>query len=135
MLVPDVWRDVLYLRSPYARQCIFEGDLHHYIFQISYVYFTIIKNTVLIYQACFPPLMMSACVKWAKEHVDGFNALLARQMNSVDQDSLVWTECMNRAKEHADMMSEVGLDFTELVGKGINLSKADDESPVGLGLK
>ena len=79
--------------------------------------------------------MMSACVKWAKEHVDGFNALLARQMNSVDKGSPVWTECMTRAKEHAEMMSEVGLDFKELVGKGISMSNTDDEGLVGLGLR
>ena len=42
---------------------------------------------------------------------------------------------MNRAKEHAEMMSDVGLDFKELVGKGVNLSKKDVEEPIGLGLK
>jgi hypothetical protein len=52
-----------------ARECVFEGDLHRYIFQISYVYFAIVKNTVVIYQACFAPLMMSACIKWATEHL------------------------------------------------------------------
>ncbi|KAH0542020.1 hypothetical protein FGG08_003569 [Glutinoglossum americanum] len=102
-----------------ARQCTFEGDLHQYIFQISLVYFTLIKNTVRIYQACFPPPMMSACVKWAKEHVDGFNGALARQLSSVDPRSQTWTDCMERAKEHAKLLVDVGLDFKDLIGKGV----------------
>jgi len=50
-----------------ARQIMFEGDLRHHIFQLSYVYFSLIRNTVKVFQQCFPPVMMSACVKWAKE--------------------------------------------------------------------
>ncbi|KZF19368.1 Metallo-dependent phosphatase [Xylona heveae TC161] len=97
------------------RQCIFEGDLHSYIYQISFVYFTIIKNTVSIYQSCFPPLMMSACVKWAKEHLDGLNAILRRQLSGVDPQSSVWSECMNQARQQAMILSEIGLDFKDLM--------------------
>ncbi|PSN62160.1 hypothetical protein BS50DRAFT_578015 [Corynespora cassiicola Philippines] len=117
-----------------SRQCIFEGNLLDYIFQVSYVYFTIIKNTVDIYQQCFPQILMSACVKWAKEHVDDFNVILRRQLSSVERTSpQLWQECMGQAHEHASMLKEVGLDFTELVGSG-----GDDEElatqPVGLGV-
>ncbi|KAL8931018.1 MAG: hypothetical protein Q9208_000120 [Pyrenodesmia sp. 3 TL-2023] len=98
-----------------ARQCIFEGDLRDYIYQVSFVYFTLMKNTVRIYQQCFPPIMMSACVKWAKEHLDGFNVILSRQLSSVQRGSPTWNECMDQAKEHAMMVDEVGLDFKELV--------------------
>lgn len=98
------------------RQILFEGNLHHHIFQISFVYFTLIRNTVSIYQQCFPPLMMSACVKWAKEHLDEFNRILASQLSNVQRDSPTWTECMERAREHAKMIDEVGLDFKDLVG-------------------
>ncbi|KAL8781864.1 MAG: hypothetical protein Q9213_005805 [Squamulea squamosa] len=98
-----------------GRQCIFEGDLRDYIFQVSFVYFTLMKNTVSTYQQCFPPLMMSACVKWAKEHLDGFNVILSRQLSSVQRGSPTWNECMDQAKEHAMMVNEVGLDFKELV--------------------
>ncbi|KAI4118100.1 MAG: hypothetical protein LQ345_001782 [Seirophora villosa] len=98
-----------------ARQCIFEGDLRDYIFQVSFVYFTLMKNTVSIFQQCFPPLVMSACVKWAKEHLDGFNVILSRQLSSVQRGSPTWNECMDQAKEHAMMVNEVGLDFKELV--------------------
>ena len=99
-----------------SRQCIFEGDLQQYITEISFVYFTLLKNTVSIYQQCFPPLMMSACVKWAKEHLDALNGVLKRQLGSVARGSEVVKECLERAREHAAMMGEVGLGFRDLVG-------------------
>ncbi|KAI9724036.1 MAG: hypothetical protein M1812_000754 [Candelaria pacifica] len=120
-----------------ARQCVFEGDLHQYIFQISFVYFTMIKNTVNIYQACFPPLLMSACVKWAKEHLDAFKEILARQLSGFEPGSTVWVECMNRAKEHATLMTEVGLDFKDLIGTTVSApnNQTAEKTPVGLGLQ
>ena len=60
--------------------------------------------------------MMSACVTWAKKHLDHFNTVLLRQLSSVQKDSSTWHECMERAKEHARMLDEVGLDFSELIG-------------------
>lgn len=110
--------------SKRSRQILFEGNLHRHIFQISFVYFTLIKNTVHIYQQCFPPLMMSACVKWAKEHLDNFNKILASQLSNVQRGSPTWHECIDRAREHARMMDEVGLDFKGLVG--VNLEEEGD---------
>jgi exocyst complex component 8 len=105
-----------------ARQCVFEGDLHRYIFQISYVYFAIIKNTVVIYQACFAPLMMSACIKWTTEHLETFNALLIRQLSSVEKGGKVWRDCMDVMLGHErEMLGEVGLDFREVVGRGLDI--------------
>jgi hypothetical protein len=77
---------------------------------------------------------MSACVKWAKEQVDAFNILLARQLSSTDRDGPVWKECMDQAQEHAKMLSEVGLDFKSLIGRDSS-SGQDQNGPVGLGLK
>jgi len=114
------------------RQCIFDGDLHQYIYQISFIYFTVIRNTVSIYQTCFPPVMMSACVKWAKEHVDDFNILLARQLSSVDTGSQTWEECMECTRQHASMLAEVGLDFKDLIGKGVEDGQLTDEQSAGL---
>ncbi|KAJ9201565.1 hypothetical protein DTO164E3_3458 [Paecilomyces variotii] len=108
-----------------VRQCIFEGDLRLYIFQISFVYFTLIRNTLSIYQACFPALMTSASIKWAKEHLDSFNALLARQLSSVLRGTGVWNKCMEIVHEHAAMLTEVGVDFQDFVGKGLE----NDQSP------
>lgn len=102
------------------RQCVFEGDLHKYIFQISYVYFTIIRNTVRIYQECFPALMMSACIKWVKEQLDNFNMILVRQLSSVDTSSPVWKECLDVVKEHEAMLHDVGLDFRNLITAAVS---------------
>ncbi|KAG6039821.1 exocyst complex component exo84 [Claviceps citrina] len=126
-----------------ARQCIFQGDLHLYIWQLSFVYFTIIHNTVQTFQSCFPPPMMSACVKWAKEEVEAFNRILSRQLSSTEQGGPVWTQCMERAKEHATKLSDVGLDFKDLIGKETGPTSKTQKgsghlaaaaSPVGLGL-
>jgi hypothetical protein len=95
------------------------------------VYFTIIRNTVSTFQACFPQALMSACIKWAKEQVDAFNVILTRQLSSTERNGKEWTMCMNRAKEHANMLSEVGLDFRSLIGME---PTEVPNAPVGLGL-
>jgi hypothetical protein len=82
--------------------------------------------------------MMSACVKWAKEEVEAFNAILARQLSSTDEDGEVWTLCMDRAKSHAKMLSDVGLDFRNLVGQKVKNTEqvtVAASGPVGLGLR
>ncbi|KAL2024048.1 hypothetical protein VTK56DRAFT_283 [Thermocarpiscus australiensis] len=128
----DARSEIIQKRS---RQCIFQGNLDQYIWEISFVYFTIIRNTVSCFQACFPPPIMSACVKWAKEEVDAFNAILARQLSGEEKGSQVWTRCMETAMEHATMLSEVGLDFRNLVGRNVRAeADASSNPPVGLGL-
>jgi hypothetical protein len=76
---------------------------------------------------------MSACVKWAKEQVDTFNIILARQLSSAPQDGHIWNKCMDQAKEHAKMLSDVGLDFKSLIGRGTT-GESSQKEPVGLGL-
>ncbi|KAM0342842.1 hypothetical protein ACHAPU_009206 [Fusarium lateritium] len=117
-----------------ARQCIFQGDLHLYIWELSFVYFMVIHNTVQCFQSCFPPPMMSVCVKWAKEQVDAFNVILARQLSSTEPGGQVWTQCLERAKEHVKFLSEVGLDFENLVGKDLNYEPVEQPASIGLGL-
>ncbi|KAH6635138.1 Cullin repeat-like-containing domain protein [Chaetomium sp. MPI-SDFR-AT-0129] len=119
-----------------SRQCIFQGNLDQYIWEISFVYFTIIRNTFSCFQACFPPPMMSACVKWAKEEVDAFNAILSRQLSGEKEGGEVWKRCMDTAKDHAGMLSEVGLDFRNLVGQNVKTASETpaNNGPAGLGL-
>ncbi|RMZ85643.1 hypothetical protein DV737_g616, partial [Chaetothyriales sp. CBS 132003] len=107
-----------------ARQCLFEGDLHKYIFSISYVYFTMIRNTVLIYNASFNPATMSAVVKWANDHLERFNELLQRQLSTVDRHANTWRECMDLVWEHErTVLGSEGLDFAEVVGRGLELRR------------
>ncbi|KIH93025.1 exocyst complex component EXO84 [Sporothrix brasiliensis 5110] len=121
-----------------SRQCIFQGDLHLYIWELSFVYFSIIRNTVSCFQSCFPPPMMSACVKWAKEEVEAFNRILARQLSSTEREGEAWRRCMDQAHEHARMLSDVGLDFRNLVGHEpptrTPAAPKVPSGPVGLGL-
>ena len=78
---------------------------------------------------------MSACVKWAKEEVEAFNAILARQLSSTEAGGEVWEKCMGRAREHAKMLAEVGLDFRNLVGRDLEQGVTiGPSSPIGLGL-
>ncbi|KAL4813443.1 exocyst complex component exo84 [Aspergillus spinulosporus] len=111
--------------SKRIRACIFEGDLPLYIFQISFVYFTLIKNTISTYQQCFPSVMTSACIKWAKHHLDAFNALLTRQLSSVQRGTTVWQKCMEIVHEQAGILAEVGVDFTDLVAKELELTEEE----------
>lgn len=62
--------------------------------------------------------MMSAVVSWARERLEEFNGVLGRQLSSVKEGSATWRECLERAREHAAMCGEVGLEFRELVRVG-----------------
>jgi hypothetical protein len=75
-------------------------------------------------------------VKWAKEQVDAFNVLLERQLSGAERGGQMWMDCMNQAKEHAKMLSEVGLDFKHFIGKDAVDVKQPviDRGNVGLGL-
>lgn len=83
---------------------------------------------------------MSACVKWAKEHVDHFNVILRRQLSSTEKEGDMWKSCLALAQEHAGMLREVGLDFSELVGAGVGEEEVGirdsvgNREPVGLGV-
>ncbi|KAI2789360.1 Exocyst complex component exo84 [Penicillium oxalicum] len=116
--------------SQRIRACVFEGDLPLYIFQISFVYFTLIKNTIGIYQQCFPSVMTSSCIRWAKSHLDGFNALLSRQLSSVQRGTSVWDKCLDIVHEHAALLTEVGVDFTDLVAQGLDEHNDDGSRTV-----
>lgn len=88
------------------------------------------------FQSCFPQIMLSACVKWAKEEVESFNVILARQLSSVEKDGEAYRECMERAKAHAQMLAEVHLDFRDLIGKEVagEPVASVEGKPVGLGV-
>lgn len=72
--------------------------------------------------------MSSSCIRWAKHHLDGFNALLSRQLSSVQRGTAVWQKCLDIVHEHAAQLTEVGVDFTDLVARGL---EQDDQIPAG----
>lgn len=92
----------------------FEGDVSLYISQVALVQFTLIKNTVEIYNSCFDYRLASALVKWAKEHAENYIEMLDRQLQAVDPASKVYSDCMEITKIHSTMLVDCGLDFKEL---------------------
>ena len=118
------------------RQCTFTGSLPHYLSQLAYAYFTLLANTLSIFQTAFPPATTSAAVVWAKQHVDEFNEILARQLSSVERDSDTWKEVMTSVRRQAGVLGEVGLEFGDLIGKGVeDHMNGDGRIAVGLGVK
>ena len=55
--------------------------------------------------------MTSAAVVWAKQHVEKFNALLALHLRKMEPESEERRECLDRVREHAALLTEVGIDF------------------------
>lgn len=105
-----------------VRQCVFDGDLQRYVFSISYVYFTIVKNTVLIYQASFSPATISACIKWANSHLETFNTLLVRQLSAVEKGGKLWRESVDVVWTHErEMLGDFGLDFRAVIGRRLEV--------------
>ncbi|KAF8252309.1 hypothetical protein K440DRAFT_594689 [Wilcoxina mikolae CBS 423.85] len=97
-----------------TRQVRFEGDVALYISQVALVQFTLIKNTVEIYNSCFEYRLASALVSWAKEHIGNYIELLNRQLQAVEPGSKVYDDCMEITRIHSTMLVDCGLDFKEL---------------------
>ncbi|KAH0615106.1 uncharacterized protein H6S33_000742 [Morchella sextelata] len=97
-----------------TRQVRFEGDVPLYISQVALVQFTLIKNTVEIYNSCFEYRLASALVKWAKDRVEDYMELFDRQLEAVAEENKVFEDCMEITRQHSAMLVDCGLDFKEL---------------------
>ncbi|MCJ1291888.1 exocyst complex component exo84 [Xylographa carneopallida] len=116
-----------------TRRCVFEGDLLGHVTALSHVTFTLIANTVAVFQQCFDQPSMSAVVVWAKAHLDVFNEQLGRGLSCVERGGGVWTASLARAREMAAGMGEVGVDFGGLVGRGVEgVEEAEGGRRVGV---
>ncbi|KAF3177893.1 exocyst complex component exo84 [Orbilia oligospora] len=98
-----------------TRQVRFEGDIPSYVSQVALVQFTLIRNTVEIYNACFEYRLSSPLVKWAKEHVEGYSDLVTRQLSSVTREDDVFEQCVQYTLLHSTLLTDVGLDFRDLM--------------------
>ncbi|MCJ1311814.1 exocyst complex component exo84 [Agyrium rufum] len=122
-----------------TRSIAFTGSLPQYISQLSYITFTVIKNTVTTFNRCFPDTKTSgSVVVWAKERVDGFIKVVRGQMDGLMDDQgeegkRVREECLEIAREFAgDVGAEVGFEFGILVRKG--LEGVGEEGGYGSGI-
>lgn len=105
--------------------------------------FTIIKNSVEIYNTCFDYRQSSTLVKWAKQELEEFADLLERQLEVVDRGSKVYRDCMDIVRGNSKMLVDAGLDFIKerdvlssllLLKSGANLPTNGITPSVGLGV-
>lgn len=108
-----------------TRQVRFEGDIPMFISQIALVQFTLVRNTVEIFNTCFEQKLSSTVVRWAKEHVGEFVELYKRQLEGLEggnglsgvdgpaeeQGKKIWKECEDVVRKLAGMLVDVGMDF------------------------
>src|SRR5690606_14093551 len=128
-----------------TRQISFEGDIPLYISQVCLVQFTLIKNSVEVFNSCFEYRLSSALVQWAKARIEEFADLLERQLDGVDRKNRAYRDCMDVVKGHSAMLVEVGLDFIKekdvltalkSLKTGVGLGSVQAPPPsVGLGVK
>lgn len=100
-------------------QCADTGDLGGYLFQLAWVTFTLVRNTIRVYQGSFSQGMGSAVVKWAKEHVEGFNRVLERQVGRLERGGEEKKRVMEGVRNASELLAEVGVDLGGLVGRGL----------------
>ncbi|TKX25463.1 putative exocyst complex component exo84 [Elsinoe australis] len=114
-----------------TRQLPFTGALAPHVRALSYIVFTVVLHTFRIFSQSFPGAnYTSAVVKWAKERVDEFNEMLARQLSSVPRGSELFEECLAIAREQCAVLREVGVDFEGFVGRGVG-----EDGVVGVGVE
>ncbi|TKA33808.1 hypothetical protein B0A50_00645 [Salinomyces thailandicus] len=102
-----------------TRSLPFTGALPPYLHALAFTTFTLLLHTFRTFSGSFPPSSGSAVVKWGKERVDEFNEVLERQLSGVEAGSEVWVECLRTAREQALVLADVGVDFSSLVGRGL----------------
>jgi hypothetical protein len=130
------------MRLTKCRQIQFEGDIPAYLAQVSLVQFTLIKNSVEIYNSCFDYRQSSTLVKWSKARLEEFADLLERQVEVLDRNSTMYRDCMDIVRGNSKMLIDAGLDFIKerdvlsslsILKTGANLL-ANEMPSVGLGV-
>lgn len=108
-----------------TRQVRFEGDVPLYISQVALVQFTLIKNTVEIYNSCFEYRLASALVRWAKDRVEEYMLLFDRQLETAGEEAKVFEDCMEITRLHSTMLVDCGLDFKELKDPSLRAGRVE----------
>ncbi|KAK1077546.1 exocyst complex component exo84 [Friedmanniomyces endolithicus] len=128
--------EVIRLRT---RQLPFTGAVPEYLRALAFTTFTLLVHSFRTFAAGFFPLATttgagttvvgagggssSAVVAWAKAMVDEFNGVVGRQMEGLEKGRVVWRECVEVLRGQVGVLSEVGVDFTGLIGKGLLLEE------------
>jgi len=128
--------EVIRLRT---RQLPFTGAVPEYLRALAFTTFTLLVHSFRTFAAGFFPSATttvagttvvgagggssSAVVAWAKTMVDEFNGVVGRQMEGLERGGMVWRECVEVLRGQVGVLSEVGVDFTGLIGKGLLLDE------------
>lgn len=96
----------------------YEGDIELYMYQISYVYFNSIKNTIKVYNESFDPQMLSSCITWAQEQVERFKKHQAMHLDCDEVSDEQKARCRQQTLQHSKMLSDVNVDFSWMLSGG-----------------
>ncbi|TKA76977.1 hypothetical protein B0A55_04904 [Friedmanniomyces simplex] len=132
----DARTETIRLRT---RQLPFTGAVPVYLHALAFTTFTLLAHSLRTFTASFfspgaaaaggAGSSSSAVVAWAKERVDEFNGVVGRQMEGLERGGEAWGKCVEVVRAQVGVLSEVGVDFTGLVGKGFLL----EQGVVGFG--
>lgn len=103
-----------------TRSLPFTGVLEPFVKALAFTTFMLLLHSFRTFEVSFPAASGSAVVKWAKERVDEFSAALQRHMSSAEKGGEVWRNCVDIVREQAEILQEVGVDFTGLVERGFD---------------
>ncbi|KAL9051797.1 MAG: hypothetical protein Q9162_005791 [Coniocarpon cinnabarinum] len=96
-------------------QCADTGDLGSYLFQLAWITFTLLKNTIKVYQGAFSAPMGSAVVTWAHGQTAGFNRVLLRHLGRLGEAER--ERVMEGVRSAEGVLREVGVDFGSEIGR------------------
>lgn len=110
------------------------GGVEGYIRALSFVTFESMLQTLRIFGTSFPSSAGSVGVRWAKGRVDEFLGLVGRQLSVVQKGGEEWKRCVAIVEEQAGALSEVGVDFGGIVGRGLEEHVAASSNGAGQGV-
>ncbi|RPA88038.1 hypothetical protein BJ508DRAFT_409952 [Ascobolus immersus RN42] len=120
-----------------TRQVLFEGSTQTYISSLTLIQFTLIRNTIELFCACFEHRFTSSLIRWAKGHISQFAELLDRQLAGCSEEEKRKTKDV--VQSYASLLVGVGVDFFKEKDfwKGLESFREEvkEAAPVGLGVK
>lgn len=92
----------------------FQGDISGYITQVAIIHFRMIRSTIEIFAACYrdAPATSSSLVEWAKNEIDSYILLFARQLFNIKPESETYQACAAVTRQESEQLKEVGLDLS-----------------------
>eukprot|EP00835_Amoeboradix_gromovi_P004759 NODE_393_length_9450_cov_0.506791.p2 type:complete len:778 gc:universal NODE_393_length_9450_cov_0.506791:2297-4630(+) len=100
-----------------ARQIVYQGDVVNFISDLSFVLFSLIRNTGDWYTTSFKDAMMvSIYVKWARDEVSSYVSTCQRHLNSNQFGSLrKVAQTLYQIEHHAEILNKSGINITYII--------------------